>query len=178
MQTTTNDRDTTIKRIKTALQQRSGKTWSVTGGRGTAWGWITIDAPPRRRTWRWVQTESPEPPAPGAIYRGVCGVTPSHLVQDGVEDQIRCLDEDPWAREAMESGQTLHFVWEVEDPAYEFGHTSPANRLELAKLLGFGDHRHVHPQGVSIPAGGDYREEYLARAEGRPVTVHGEQYWD
>jgi hypothetical protein len=43
------DRDETIKAIRTALKQRSGKTWSVTGGRGTAWGWITISAPPARR---------------------------------------------------------------------------------------------------------------------------------
>ena len=42
-------RDETINRIKTALKKRSGKTWSVTGGKGTAWGWITIDAPPKRR---------------------------------------------------------------------------------------------------------------------------------
>lgn len=46
-----NDRNETIRRIKTALHRRSGKAWSVTGGRGTAWGWITIDAPPARRTW-------------------------------------------------------------------------------------------------------------------------------
>lgn len=46
-----NDRDDTIRRIRTALQRRSGKSWSVTGGRGTSWGWITIDAPPSRRTW-------------------------------------------------------------------------------------------------------------------------------
>lgn len=42
------DRNETIRRIKKALQQRSGKAWSVTGGRGTAWGWIKIDAPPKR----------------------------------------------------------------------------------------------------------------------------------
>lgn len=46
-----NDRDETIQRIKSALEKRSGKKWSVTGGRGTAWGWITIDAPPARRTY-------------------------------------------------------------------------------------------------------------------------------
>ncbi len=51
MTTLTNDRDDTIRRIRSALQRRSGKSWSVTGGRGTAWGWITIDAPPARRTW-------------------------------------------------------------------------------------------------------------------------------
>lgn len=45
-----NDRDAAIRRIKTALEKRSGKKWSVTGGTGTAWGWIEIDAPPRRRT--------------------------------------------------------------------------------------------------------------------------------
>ena len=44
------DRKETIKRIGKALKDRSGKPWSVTGGRGTAWGWITIDAPPKRRT--------------------------------------------------------------------------------------------------------------------------------
>jgi hypothetical protein len=43
------DRDEAIKRIRTALKARSGKTWSVTGGRGTAWGWITVQAPPARR---------------------------------------------------------------------------------------------------------------------------------
>lgn len=46
-----NDRNETIKTIKAALQRRSGKTWSVTGGRGTAWGWIKIEAPTARRTW-------------------------------------------------------------------------------------------------------------------------------
>jgi hypothetical protein len=50
------DRDEAIKRIRTALKKRSGKSWSVTGGRGTAWGWIEIDAPPKRRTWHYVDT--------------------------------------------------------------------------------------------------------------------------
>lgn len=43
------DRNVAIKRIRDALKKRSGKAWSVTGGTGTAWGWITISAPPRRR---------------------------------------------------------------------------------------------------------------------------------
>jgi len=42
-------RDEAIQRIKTALKRRSGKNWSVTGGRGTAWGWIRIDAAPKDR---------------------------------------------------------------------------------------------------------------------------------
>lgn len=40
------DRDTAIR---DALRIRTGRTWSVTGGRGTSWGWITIQAPPKRR---------------------------------------------------------------------------------------------------------------------------------
>jgi hypothetical protein len=46
------ERNEAIARIKKALKARSGKTWSVTGNKGTAWGWINIDAPPARRTWR------------------------------------------------------------------------------------------------------------------------------
>lgn len=42
-----------IARIKAALERRSGKRWSVTGGTGTAYGWITVNAPPARRTWEW-----------------------------------------------------------------------------------------------------------------------------
>lgn len=45
------DRAEAITRIKQGLQRRSGRAWSVTGGRGTAWGWITVDALPSRRTW-------------------------------------------------------------------------------------------------------------------------------
>lgn len=48
-------RDVAIQTIKTALRLRSGKAWSVTGGRGTAWGWIRVEAPPARRTGHWVQ---------------------------------------------------------------------------------------------------------------------------
>lgn len=42
------DRDEVIKVIRAELRRRSGKNWSVTGGRGTAWGWITITSPPKR----------------------------------------------------------------------------------------------------------------------------------
>lgn len=45
----TTDRDEAIKTIRAALKRRSGKTWSVRGGSGTTWGWITITAPPSRR---------------------------------------------------------------------------------------------------------------------------------
>jgi hypothetical protein len=42
-------RNEVIQVIRKALKDRSGKPWSVTGGRGTSWGWITIQAPPSRR---------------------------------------------------------------------------------------------------------------------------------
>ena len=41
--------DETIKAIRTALKQRSGKQWSVKRGRGTARDWITLTAPPARQ---------------------------------------------------------------------------------------------------------------------------------
>ena len=44
------DRNEAITKIRQALKARSDKSWSVTGGRGTAWGWITVEAPPKRRT--------------------------------------------------------------------------------------------------------------------------------
>lgn len=44
------ERDEAIARIKAALKKRSGKPWSVTGGRGTSWSWIRISAPPKRLT--------------------------------------------------------------------------------------------------------------------------------
>jgi len=43
-----NDRNETIAILKAELKRRSRKVWSVTGGKGTAWGWITITAPPKR----------------------------------------------------------------------------------------------------------------------------------
>lgn len=42
------DRNTTITTIKRSLRERSGKTWSVTGGKGSSYGWLTIKAPPAR----------------------------------------------------------------------------------------------------------------------------------
>lgn len=47
--TPTYDRNETIAEIRAGLKRRSGKAWSVRGGRGTSWGWITITAPPGRR---------------------------------------------------------------------------------------------------------------------------------
>lgn len=43
------DRNQTIAVIRQALRARSGKAWSVKGGRGTSWGWIEITSPPARR---------------------------------------------------------------------------------------------------------------------------------
>lgn len=169
------DRNEAIARIKKALKERSGKSWSVTGGRGTAWGWIKIDAPPKRCTWQWVQTTSSEPPTPDAVYCG-SDLTPPHRCDLGTERRITCIEEDPWSREALEAGRTVYFNWEVNRPGEKFGHMAPEERAELAELLGLS--RPVHFQGESIPAGGNYRAEYVARAEGRTPVVHGVQYWD
>lgn len=46
---TATDVGSTARAIKANLQRRSGKCWSVTRGRGTARGWLTIAASPARR---------------------------------------------------------------------------------------------------------------------------------
>jgi hypothetical protein len=128
------DRDKFIAAVRASLRSRSGKSWSVTGGRGTAWGWVTIDAPPARKTWRHVpKAGAGECPPPGAEF------------------------------------------WDYKDTGRAGGNISAPDAAELAALLGLET---VHFQGVSIPAGGDYRREYLQRARGEAVTVRGEPYWD
>lgn len=129
------DRATAIRLIRTALKARTGKSWSVTGGTGTAYGWITIDAPPARRTW-------------------------SHAPRNGFTP-----DTAPAGSEG----------WEEVDTGTPGRHTSPAERAELAKLLGLDA---VHTGGVLIPAGFDYRAEFVDRAEGRTPTTYGRPYWD
>jgi hypothetical protein len=47
------NRDEAIRRIREGLRARSGKAWSVRGGRGTGWGWIRISAQPNRRKFDW-----------------------------------------------------------------------------------------------------------------------------
>jgi hypothetical protein len=101
------DRNEAIAQIKQSLKARSGKTWSVTGGRGTAYGWIEIHVAPKSRN--------------------------------------------------------------------EFGYMSDTDRAALATLLGLDS---VHQQGVSVPAGSDYRQEYVDRAAGRAPSKVGKPYWD
>lgn len=43
------DRKEVVKRIKAALKRKTGKSWSVHGGKGTSWGYITVEAPKSRR---------------------------------------------------------------------------------------------------------------------------------
>jgi hypothetical protein len=130
------DRNATIAEIKRALQRRSGKPWSVTGGRGTAWGWIHIDAPPARKTWK--------------------------------------------CRERLDKVGDYSLPWSEryeEYDTHEAGHsTGPQDRVELANLLGI-DLSQISG-GVSVPAGSDYRQEYIDRANGRTPSKIGTPYWD
>ena len=51
-------RNETIVRIRAALKQRSKRRWSVTGGHGTAWGWIYVTA--RRKDENLTEEEAKE----------------------------------------------------------------------------------------------------------------------
>lgn len=105
-----------ITKIRDALRLRSGKPWSVSGGRGTAYGWIHVTSPKNRRL--------------VANNDGTTGFT--SIMSD--EDQAK-----------------------------------------LAELLGLGSVPH---QGVGIPSGSDFYQEYIDRAEGREPSVRGERNWD
>lgn len=47
--TTDYTRDEAVAEIKALLKARTGRSWSVRGGRGTAWGWIFVTDLPRNR---------------------------------------------------------------------------------------------------------------------------------
>jgi len=59
------DRNQTIAAIKTGLKHRSGKTWSVTGGKGTAYGWLRITSTPSARRFDF---DGVSPARPGCGY--------------------------------------------------------------------------------------------------------------
>jgi len=65
-------RDEVIQAIRQALKRRTGRAWSVTGGRGTAWGWITITSPPARQVNHRITDED------GKELGEVLGLGPSH----------------------------------------------------------------------------------------------------
>jgi len=65
-------RNEVIKVIRHHLKKRTGKAWSVTGGRGTAWGWITITSPPARQVNHRITDED------GKELGEVLGLGPSH----------------------------------------------------------------------------------------------------
>ncbi len=54
-------RSAVTRKMRQLLRKRSGKTWSVKGGRGTGWGWLTIAAPPSRMdNWRMTEEDQAE----------------------------------------------------------------------------------------------------------------------
>ena len=101
------DRDQTIVAIRTALKKRSGKQWSVKGGRGTASGWITISAPPKRL--------GCQVPHDDDYATRICNACHARLVDD--DAPIGC---------------SAH---ECTDRCY-LAYMTPADRAELGELLG------------------------------------------
>ena len=80
---------------------------------------------------------------------------------------------------SVRGGTGTSWGWiEIDAPpsrkAGKFERMSEADQMELSRLLD----KSVHSQGESIPASREYREEFVARAEGRKPTVYGSQYWD
>lgn len=148
-------REATIRRVRTALKARSGKTWSVRGGRGTAYGWIKIDVPKDRlactRDHQWDE---------GGMH---CRFCRAHYLE---VDRMRFAPRET-ARTCPEHA--------CDDRCFR-AYISPEEQEELARLLGLDSP--AHPQGVNIPADTSYRVEFIDRAEGRKPRRYGVQYWD
>lgn len=105
-------RDAAIAAIRSALKRRSGKTWSVKGGRGTAWGWIRIDAPPRRQTWEFFKADD-APDVPES-YRGNerdKGEPTGHMSPDDRAELGRLLGLDGPVHFQGESIPASHDHW-------------------------------------------------------------------
>jgi hypothetical protein len=146
-------RDDAISAIRTALRKRSGKAWSVKGGRGTSSGWITISSPPRRLGC----SRCHEYSAAGRCRCGRDYLDPLPNDADGNLDRSGVCAEHACSENCYS------------------GYMTPEDRAELGELLGLAD---VHTQGVSIAAANDYYAEYVARAAGLTPAVVGTPYWD
>jgi hypothetical protein len=88
-------RDETIKAIRVALKRRTGRAWSVTGGKGTGWGWIHVTAPPRRRTGVHVKREGQKDRYGHDLYELVDSGVPQefgYMTPDDVETLRVALD--------------------------------------------------------------------------------------
>lgn len=146
----TTSRDRAITAIRRALKARSGKDWSVTGGRGTSWGWIRISVPPKQlgcdQACRWDKN-----------YCTDCG---------------RDLYANTWRSDVGPQDECLKHV--CTDRCYR-AYMTPSQRAELAALLG---KEKVHAQGESIPSSSAYYREYVSRAAGLDPAVCGTPYWD
>lgn len=109
------ERNEVIARIKKALQRRSGKAWSVTGGRGTAWGWLTIDAPPARRTWG---------------HRLKAG-----SVTDRPEDYEECNTGQPGGHMSPEDREELAKLLGLDKPVHFQGQQVPSSNNHYREYL-------------------------------------------
>lgn len=63
------DRPEAIQRLKVALRERTGRTWSVSGNRGTAWGWIDVRAPKARQVGEFGYLDEADQLALGDIFK-------------------------------------------------------------------------------------------------------------
>jgi hypothetical protein len=77
------------------------------------------------------------------------------------------------------SGSSWGFIWVSAPPRRMVdGEMTTADRTELADLFGLRLADVGSQSGVSISPGSDYRNEYVARAEGRTPEVYGSPIWD
>jgi hypothetical protein len=73
-------------------------------------------------------------------------------------------------------GTTWGWIEIISPPSRQKYHGAMRDQdcAELTALMG----TEAHFQGIYVPASSDYRQEYVARAEGRVPEVFGRPYWD
>jgi hypothetical protein len=83
-------RDTVIKGLRAALKARTGLTWSVTGGRGTAWGWIRVSAPPKRME-GYLMSQEDQEILSGAMDLGTYSLRQGYSIADQSDARLDVL---------------------------------------------------------------------------------------
>lgn len=83
------------KQIKQSLKERTGLTWSVTGNRGTAWGWLTIAAPKARRV---MHDENPN----------------CDFMVNGSGGPVGSEQEHPWIERPPRDDETAYYTSQVD----------------------------------------------------------------
>ena len=89
-----------------------------------------------------------------------------------IRNALKRRSQQRWS---VTGGRGTAYCW-INVTANKADHSMTEDeRTELGRLLGLPP---VHFQGYSIPAGNDFYQEAIDRANGRTPSIVGKPYWD